>query len=223
MGVVELVFRIARRIAGSLLPILSIGLLVVSFTLDDWYSVEYLEGTKEEGSIWREYKLDYGLYEFRYLEVWSGILGDNFIEMDRKTTGELEDLSDYIVTSMCLLILLLALITIFGLSTLTDRFGTGTPMVMCLIVVLGSLLSGTFYMVSIENAVAEHLENNVDPAGIELEDDERSSLEDSGRPGDSSYLLLSSAIPAFISFLLFIDPKKDRDPSISDIEKGFFR
>ncbi len=223
MGVVELVLRTARRIAGSLLPILSIGLLIVSFVLDDWYSMEYLEGTKEEGSIWREYKLDYGLYEFRYLEVWSGILGDNFIEMERKTTGDLEDLSDYIVTSMCLLILLLALTTIFGLVTITDRLGTGTPMVMCLIVFLGVLLSGVFYTISIDDAVSDQLENDVDPAGIELEDNERSSLEESGRTGDSLYLLLSSAIPAFISFLLFIDPKKDRDPSISDIEKGFFR
>lgn len=195
----------------------------MSFVIDDWYSVEYLEGTKEEGSIWREYKLDYGLYEFRYLEVWSGILGDNFIEMERKTTGDLEDLSDYIVTSMCLLILLLALTTIFGLATITDRLGTGTPMVMCLIVLLGVLLSGVFYIISIDDAVSDQLENDVDPAGIELEADERSSLEDSGRPGDSLYLLLSSTIPAFISFLLFIDPKKDRDPSITEIEDGFFR
>lgn len=219
----QLVLRTARRIAGSLLPVLSIGLLVISFVIDEWYSVNHVEGEKKEGSIYTEYTIEYGLYQFKYLEIWSAILGEGYREEEYSTTGELEDIADYTITSMALLALTLLLLFVLGLMTIPDWIGNGAPVVLCLVFILGIGVWGIYYWMNVDDAVMHHIEDGFTPADIKLDEEAKDGFMESGKIGQSFHFMLYSVIPVIISFILFIDPKRDRDPTTGEIEKGFFR
>jgi hypothetical protein len=223
LGVIILALRTARRIAGTLLPILSMGLIILAIGLDDWYTIHHLEGTKGDGSIWREYTIEYGLYEFRYLEVWSGILGDAYREMEPESTGELEELGDYMVTSLGLIMILLLLTMIAGFFTIFEKLKTSFHMVLALIAVGGIIVSTLYFMAIIVEGVSSHVDSGFEPIGVNLDTDVSDSLKDSGSFGASFYLMASSILPALISFAFMLDPRRDRDPSRRQIEDGFFR
>ena len=146
---IYLALRTARRIAGTFLPILSLGLIILSFGLDDWYSIYHLDGEKEEGSVWREYSVEYGLYEFHYLEVWSGILGDAYRESEPASPEGLESISDYMATSMGLVIILILISFVLGLLSMTERIGPSLHMMMTLIMTMGLIITVSFYFFSI--------------------------------------------------------------------------
>jgi hypothetical protein len=219
----QLVLRTVRRIAGSLLPVLSIGLLVISFVIDDWYSVNHVEGEKSEGSIYTEYRIEYGLYRFEYLEIWSAILGEGYREEEYSISGEMEDMGDYTITSMALLAVTLLLLIILGLMTVPDWIGNGAPTVLCLVFIFGIGIWGIYYWMNVDDAVMHHIEDGFRPANIELDEEGENEMMKSGEIGQSFQFMIYSVIPVIISFLLFIDPRRDRDPTIREIEKGFFR
>jgi hypothetical protein len=212
-----------RRLVAALLPLISLGLIIGSVVTDDWYKVDYLQGNKDSGMFWEEHSVDYGSQGFSYLQVWSGILGDNYYQENGTYSGDFQTLFDYVLNSSIILSILHIPLLILGMLVVMDRIRPWIPMMFCLILVLGILTVSGYFFLNIEDRVGEHLDFDLDSQKIMFEDDIKAGLKDSGMIGNSFYLLVISSIFPLLSMILLIEMKKEIKPSDERIRDGFFR
>ncbi len=215
--------RSARKLTAALLPLISLGLIITSFVTDDWYSAYHLDGEKSEGSIWSEHRVEYGLNGFVHVNVWSGILGDNFKREEHGYEGELEELTDHDLTSLILMILLHIPLLIIGFVSALRNGRSVLPIMLALIILIGSIIVIYQTSMNFEGAVHDHIDDGLPPSGIFLEEEVKEGLTRSGSFGMSYYLLLPTPFILFLSIILLIDIGREREPTNRDIEKGFFR
>lgn len=216
-------WRTVRGLSATFLPLVCMGLIIASLGTDSWYSMHYLDDVKNDAGFWTEHNVTYGLTDFQYQAVWSDILGQNYIQINRTSTGKLEELGDYMQVSLILLLVFQVPLVIGGFLSSLDRLKRTIPILLALLVFCGLLFPAVYYPISIRNIASEHAEEGFPPAGILLNNTTLKGLKDSSEPGISYWLLVASLPFPFISMLLFIDPPREREPSASRLRSKFFR
>ena len=216
-------FLTTRRLIASILPIISLGLIIGSVVVDDWYSTSYIVGEKNDEEIWEEYSVDYGLQEFRYLKLWSGIFGDNYDQKNSTYQGEIGDMFSYILNSSIILSVLHIPLLIFCALVTVDRSKPWIPMMISLIIFLGIITMVYYYYEEVDSAVSDHIDSSLEPLNLGLEGEVKEGLKGSGTIGSSFYILAGSAIFPLLTFLLLIRTPSEKDPSRKQLEDGFFK
>lgn len=215
--------RTARRLIAAIIPFISLGLLITSLAVDDWYSAEYLNGEKTEGSLWQEYRIDYGIYDFHYLKLWSDILGETYKEGAGQTGGDLEELGDYTATSMVILILIHLILIPIGFLAGLGKIRTIAPMMIAMIILLGSVFVIYNYYTHMGDLASDHMESGLPPLNEDLDGEIVRNLSESGKFGPSFGYLLPVPVMPLLVILLLIDPRRDRDPDSERLKENFFK
>lgn len=212
-----------RRLIASILPLISLGLIIGALAVDDWYSVSHTEGIRDPGEIWEHHETDYGIQEFRYLKLWSGIFGDSYYQQNSTYQGQLGDIFSYVLNSSLILTVLHLPLILFCVLVTADRSKPWIPMVLSLIIFLGIISSAVYFHQNIEEEINDHIDSSLEPLEVDLNEDIREGLKGSGSIGPSFYLLASSSIFPLFAFLLLIQTRSEKPPSSRQIEDGFFK
>ncbi len=216
-------FLTVKRLTATLLPIVSLCLLIGALAVDEWYSISYTEGEKDHGELWESYDVDYGVQEFGYLEVWSGFFGDNYYQENSTYNGPIQETFSYVMNSSIFIILLHIPLLIFGALVTADRARPWIPMVLALIILLGIVIASGYFFLNIEEAVNDHIDTSFNPLNRDLDNDIKDELKGTGTLGTSFYLFASSAILPLLSLMLLLEARSEKKPSSDQIQDGFFK